>query len=111
MFKLGENLTSGNQNQINTELKVEIKEEPLKDLHMVHDNSKQNDSPLKTNKEQVSDKQGHDHPSQVGLEALEENPTTSSEIPKDKETQNSNLELGEPAPKKSKKKKWVFNAR
>ena len=95
----------------NTELKVEIKEEPLKDLHMVHDNSKQNDSPLKINKEQVSDKQGHDHTSQVGLEALEESPTTSSEIPKDKETKNSNLELGEPAPKKSKKKKYVFNVR
>ena len=30
-----------NLNQIKTELKVEEKKEPLKDLHMVHDNSKQ----------------------------------------------------------------------
>ena len=39
--ELGNNPIPVNQNQI-TEVKVEIKEEPLKDLHLVHDNSKQN---------------------------------------------------------------------
>ena len=37
-----ENVESAvNPNQIKTELKVEVKKESLKDLHMVHDNSKQ----------------------------------------------------------------------
>ena len=35
-------LTPENQNKIKLEVKVEMKEEPSKDLHMVHDNSKQN---------------------------------------------------------------------
>jgi isopentenyl diphosphate isomerase/L-lactate dehydrogenase-like FMN-dependent dehydrogenase len=37
--KIVKKLTAGNQ--IKTELKVEMKEEPLKDLHLVHGNSKQ----------------------------------------------------------------------
>ena len=40
--ELGKNPTPVNQNKIKAEVKVEIKEEPLKDLHLVHDNSKQN---------------------------------------------------------------------
>ena len=39
--ELRKTLTPVNQNKTKTEVKVEIKEEPLKDLHMVHDNSKQ----------------------------------------------------------------------
>ena len=42
-FKREENSSAMHQNQImKSELKVEVKEELLKDLHMVHDNSKQN---------------------------------------------------------------------
>ena len=38
----GRTPTPVNQNKIKLEVKVEMKEEPSKDLHMVHDNSKQN---------------------------------------------------------------------
>ena len=40
--ELEKNLIPVNQNKIKTEVKVEMKEEPSKDLHMVHDNYKQN---------------------------------------------------------------------
>ena len=39
--ELRKNPTPVNQNKTKTEVKVEIKEEPSKDLHVVHDNSKQ----------------------------------------------------------------------